>query len=403
VPSALTPTAHPAAADAVPSRRDALRARASSLTSLHDPAARVAPTLALLAAAWEADADADARARWIRPLLPLLLDTDGDDDRGAALAAEARRADIAATATTTIASAIRDVSSGFDNLLAGVRRRPQGAAGGLLRRFDALAATFADLELSAQRAARQARTARAAATVASRPSVALADEQLAVQGRALGAPLVVRPDGAPPADASAAWQAAWSPVDPRPGAAALAAASAGQLVRLALRTPDIHVDALHAHVARAVVRMAGEGRADDERAALVALLAEGPFADLAPLVAGRAAPVAATAAPADDRPSTVVAPSDTAPAPRIAAPAVGAGGHAVAARYDAERALVVLTLASGVTVGVPTSMDPALAEAAPARLAVLQLDVDGGLLRWPELRVELPVRGLLRRALGAAL
>jgi hypothetical protein len=400
VTSALLPAAPAATADADPQHLDALRARAASLPAVHDPAGRIAPTLALLAAAWHDAADAEARERWVRPLVPLLLDSEGAGD-DASRAAEARRADLAATVVTTLATAVREVTGGFDGLLAGVRRRPQGAAGGLLRRFDALAATFTDLELTAQWAARHARTARAAATIASRESAALAHEQLGLQARALGAPLAVHPDGPVPADASADWRAAWNPADPRAGAAALAAASAGQLVRLALAAPDINADAVHAHVARAVVRMAAVGRTDEARATLGALLADGPLADLAPLVAP-AAREAELVATTDETPvaeggrdvGTAVPPASA--SPRDAA-------QVVAARYDAERALVVVTLASGVTVAVPTHLDPALADVAPARLAVLQLGADGEVLRWPELRLELPVRGLLRRVLGAAL
>ncbi len=374
--------------------------------ALLDPAFQVAPTLALLVAGWGEAADATARARWIQPLLPLLAASDGRAssdgaplDAEARIAAEGRRAGHAATGVVALAGAVREVHSGLDALLRELRRRQASGANTVLGRFDALCASFAHMEFAGQTAFRQSRLARAAATVASAPTAILAREQLTIQARALGHPLIVRPDGAMPPDASGSWADAWTADDPRAGAACFAATHAAQVARVALGSPDVRAEAVHATLARTVLRMAGEGRTAAERARMAGRLAGGPLAELAHAlgpkvvdeppaepIATELVPIAAGAlAPADEGTPT--------PA-RRGAPAVAG------ARVDVERGEVVLTLDSGARVAVPWVLLPALTEAPVDGRAGVQVVDDGALLQWPALRLEVSVRELLQQALG---
>ena len=376
--------------------------------ALLDPALRVAPTLALLVAGWGEASDEAARVRWIQPLLPLLPGSDGSASAGdslpdAARVAEARRAGHAATGVVALAGAVREVHSGLDALLRELRRRQASGASSVVARFDALCAAFAHVEFAGQTAFRQARLARAAATVASAPTAALAREQLRIQARALGHPLVVRPEGAAPPDATGSWADAWSTDDPRAGAACFAATHAAQVARTALGAPEVRAEAVHASLARTVLRMAGEGRTTEERARMVERLAEGPLAEFAdalgPIVVEQPtidAAVAQADAPEDETlTGTITGAGDAAPPP------VGRGAPAVSgARVDAERGEVVLTLDSGARVAVPWVLLPALAEAPVSGRDGVQVVGNGSLLRWPALRLEVPVREVLQQALG---
>jgi hypothetical protein len=119
-----------------------------------------------------------------------------------------------------------------------------------------------------------------------------------------------------PADATPAWADAWSAEDPRAGAACFAVGHAAQVVRLALGTPDVRAEAVHASVAALVERMIVEGEARVQPATGAAV------AD----------------APADtpaDAPVAVPAPPPLAVAD---------------ARFDVERDAVVLTMSTGATV-----------------------------------------------------
>jgi hypothetical protein len=69
------------------------------------------------------------------------------------------------------------------------------------------------------------------------------------------------------------------------------------------------------------------------------------------------------------------------------------------ARFDAALGEVVLTLDSGATVAVPAALLPALAGAPDGGRTAVRVAQDGALLQWPELRLEVPVRGLLLAAL----
>jgi hypothetical protein len=372
--------------------------------ALLDPAFHVAPTLALLVSGWGEAADDAARARWIQPLLPLLAGSDGGESDGDPLTAppivaESRRAGHAATGVVVLAGAVREVHSGLDALLREMRRRQASGATSALARFDALCAAFAHVEFAGQTAFRQARLARAAATVASAPTAALAREQLVIQARALGHPLVVRPEGAMPPDATGAWADAWSADDPRAGAACFAATHAAQVARVALAAPEVRADAVHASLARTVLRMAGEGRTATERARMAERLADGPLAEFADALG----PIAVAEPTPDPTAATVHAGEVEVLAPvGQATPALARrGAPAVSgARVDAERGEVVLTLDSGARVSVPWILLPALAEAPVSARAGVEVVDDGSLLQWPALRLEVSVRALLQQALG---
>lgn len=390
------PTAATGAAVQTPPDAHAPTARAASfhdLDALLLPDAGVAPTLALLVGGWHEAADADARARWIQPLLPALLHSDGGDASPAARrAVEARRAELAAAGAVPLVAAIRGAGAGTGGFLSGMRRHPGHGAPSVLARFDALTSTVTDLLVGPQLAARHARLARAAATVATRPTIALAHEQLALQARAFGEPIETRPAAPLSPDATAAWADAWHAEDPRAGAAYMAAGHAAQVVRRALTTPDVRADAVHGRVARTVLQMCGEGRTPEARQALAATLADGPLADLVGALGALDAPAAPVAVP--------VAPVPSAPAAPVPAPPVRTLGPTVTdVRFDAARGHVVLTLDSGTTVAIPATLVPALAGATADRRAAVQIAGDGSMLQWPELRVEVPVRGLLIDAL----
>lgn len=225
--------------------------------ALVDPAAGVAPTLAILASAWIDAADDDVRERRIRPLLPVLAAGDGDaPDAALRRAADARRADIAATCASTIAGLVQAARSAPGAWQGALRRRLGGQRAGLLARFDALWSAVTDVEMGAALAAREARVARAAATVAAAPTAWQALEMVAIQSRAIGLPLAFTPGGPAPAEASPAWRDGWDAADPRAGAACFAAAHAGAVARMALAMPEVDGDAVHAALARAVERMA---------------------------------------------------------------------------------------------------------------------------------------------------
>ena len=378
-------------------------------TALLDPAFRVAPTLALLVVGWAEASDGAARTRWIQPLLPLLAASDGlppgdgaPSDFDARIADEGRRAGHAATGVVALAGAVREVHSGLDALLRELRRRQASGPNTVLGRFDALCASFAHVEFAGQTAFRQARLARAAATVASAPTALDARELLTIQARALGHPLVVRPDGPMPPDASGGWADAWTADDPRAGAACFAATHAAQVARVALGMPDVRAEAVHASLARTVLRMAGEGRSAADRVRMAERLAGGPLAELADALW----PMAVEEPAADP-----MAPEDIPTGAEALAPMGDPAGESIATRrrgvpavsgvrVDAERGEVVLTLDSGARVSVPWVLLPALREAPEAGRAGVQVVDDGALLQWPALRLEVSVRALLQQALG---
>lgn len=365
---AVTTLLHPSATDPSPSAAPVatpdVSARAAAVDSpaaLLAPDAAVAPSLALLAArTWELAGDHVA-ARWLRPALPALLDTT------TATRDEAARAQHAATLARTLAEGIRQAVDGDgtffgDGFFAAWRRTtPAATSGSLLRRLDVLGQSLADPELLADAARRLARLAAAAASVAAAPDAVDASARLVRQERALRQPLPVRPAGAAPADASPAWAAAWATDDPRAGAAVLATAYAAQAVRLALRTPDVNAEAVHAAVARTLLRMAGEGRGGAERETLAALVGATLPADVAGAVRGTSPVDPALAAEVAAGEGSAAA--DALAAQGVAdvgAPTRGRGPVAIAVAASGDA--LTLVLDTGVTVAVPTARVRALAE-----------------------------------------
>jgi len=78
-----------------------------------------------------------------------------------------------------------------------------------------------------------------------------------------------------------------------------------------------------------------------------------------------------------------------------------ASGHRIAtATYNARAHHVLLTLTSGVTVGIPIARIPHLADATSAQLKRVTVTPTGSGVSWDELDVDLTIEGLLVDALG---
>lgn len=76
--------------------------------------------------------------------------------------------------------------------------------------------------------------------------------------------------------------------------------------------------------------------------------------------------------------------------------------HAVSARYDRARDLVVVALNTGVEIGFPPRMTEGLANATATQLGKIEVTPAGMGLHWPLLDADLHVPGLLRGLLGSS-
>lgn len=75
--------------------------------------------------------------------------------------------------------------------------------------------------------------------------------------------------------------------------------------------------------------------------------------------------------------------------------------HAIAARYDRKKDMVVIELDSGVISMFPRLLLQGLGEAQPDQLAAVELANGGSALHWQELDVDFSVAGLLAGAFGS--
>jgi len=83
------------------------------------------------------------------------------------------------------------------------------------------------------------------------------------------------------------------------------------------------------------------------------------------------------------------------------AAAVARGPVARAARYDARRALIVISLEGGCEFAFPAALAEGLADAPRAKLAKIEISPNGLGLHWPQLDADLYVPGLIEGAFGS--
>ena len=77
------------------------------------------------------------------------------------------------------------------------------------------------------------------------------------------------------------------------------------------------------------------------------------------------------------------------------------GPIARAARYDARRGLVVLTLEGGCEIAFPAALAEGLGHAPRSKLAKIKISPNGLGLHWPLLDADLYVPGLIEGAFGS--
>jgi hypothetical protein len=83
------------------------------------------------------------------------------------------------------------------------------------------------------------------------------------------------------------------------------------------------------------------------------------------------------------------------------AAAVARGPVARAARYDARRALIVISLEGGCEFSFPTALADGLADAPRSRLAKIEISPNGLGLHWPQLDADLYIPTLIEGAFGS--
>jgi hypothetical protein len=81
--------------------------------------------------------------------------------------------------------------------------------------------------------------------------------------------------------------------------------------------------------------------------------------------------------------------------------AVREAGHAVSARFDRRRALVVVVLNTGIELAFPTRLAEGLAGASAEALAEIEISPAGLGLHWPRLDADLYVPALLQGVFGS--
>lgn len=83
------------------------------------------------------------------------------------------------------------------------------------------------------------------------------------------------------------------------------------------------------------------------------------------------------------------------------AAAIARGPVARAARYDARRALIVISLEGGCEFSFPAAMAEGLADAPRAKLTKIEISPNGLGLHWPQLDADLYVPALIEGAFGS--
>jgi len=81
--------------------------------------------------------------------------------------------------------------------------------------------------------------------------------------------------------------------------------------------------------------------------------------------------------------------------------AVREHGHAVAARYDRDRARIVIDLSNGIEIAFSPLLAEGLTGASPDDLAEIQITPAGLGLHWPKLDTDLYVPALLQGVFGS--
>ena len=84
-----------------------------------------------------------------------------------------------------------------------------------------------------------------------------------------------------------------------------------------------------------------------------------------------------------------------------AASTLARGPIARAARYDARRGLIVLTLEGGCEFAFPAALAEGLSDAPRSKLAKIKISANGLGLHWPLLDADLYVPGLIEGAFGS--
>jgi hypothetical protein len=83
------------------------------------------------------------------------------------------------------------------------------------------------------------------------------------------------------------------------------------------------------------------------------------------------------------------------------AAAIVRGPVARAARYDARRALIVISLEGGCEFSFPTALAEGLADAPRSKLGKIEVSPNGLGLHWPQLDADLYVPALIEGAFGS--
>jgi hypothetical protein len=81
--------------------------------------------------------------------------------------------------------------------------------------------------------------------------------------------------------------------------------------------------------------------------------------------------------------------------------ALAHGAYASVARYDSSTARLLVELANGTTLLIPTQLIQGLASASKSDLAVIEVLGVGSGLYWPRLEVDISVAGLLQGIFGS--
>jgi hypothetical protein len=81
--------------------------------------------------------------------------------------------------------------------------------------------------------------------------------------------------------------------------------------------------------------------------------------------------------------------------------AIARGPVARAARYDARRALIVISLEGGCEFSFPTELAEELADAPRSKLGKIEISPNGLGLHWPQLDADLYVPALIEGAFGS--
>jgi len=86
---------------------------------------------------------------------------------------------------------------------------------------------------------------------------------------------------------------------------------------------------------------------------------------------------------------------------KLGSAAIARGPVARAARYDARRALIVISLEGGCEFSFPTALAEGLTDAPRSKLRKIEISPNGLGLHWPQLDADLYVPALIEGAFGS--